>query len=121
MPTAFRADVVEDPAQSVVVLHGDVTADADPSLPDAYVAATATGATRIVLDFSDVAFMNSTGIALVVELLADALRHGRQLLAAGLSEHYRHIFDITRLSDHITIVDATAATTATASVTGGTA
>jgi anti-sigma B factor antagonist len=106
VPTPFSAAVVDDPAEARIVLHGDVTADADPALPDAYAAATANGATAVALDFADVGFMNSTGIALVVELLADAMRHDRQLSASGLSEHYREIFEITRLADHITVVDS---------------
>jgi hypothetical protein len=41
----------------------------------------------------------------VVRLLADARRDGRPVQARGLSEHYREIFRITRLSDLMTIVD----------------
>jgi anti-anti-sigma factor len=118
MATTFSAEVVGDPADARIVLHGDVTAEADPALPDAYAAATANGATSVLLDFGDVGFMNSTGIAIVVELLADAMQHGRALRATGLSAHYREIFEITRLSDHIAVVDTTAAGLA---ATGGTA
>lgn len=118
MASAFSAEVLADPAEPRVVLHGDVTADADPALADACAAAIANGAKTVLLDFGDVGFMNSTGIALVVELLADALQHDRTLRAIGLSPHYREIFEITRLSDHITVVDGTAAT---ASATGVTA
>jgi anti-anti-sigma factor len=116
MPTPFRADVVTDPAESRIGLSGDVTAEADPGLPDAYRTAIAGGATSVVLDFSDVGFMNSTGIALVVELLADAMQHGRTLRATGLTPHYREIFEITRLSDHIAVLDPE---TASATATGG--
>jgi anti-sigma B factor antagonist len=110
MPTTFSADVVADPVEARIVLHGDVNADADGALPDAYAAAIANGATTVLLDFSNVGFMNSTGIALVVELLADAIQHGRSLVATGLSPHYREIFEITRLADHITVVGEPTAT-----------
>ena len=69
----------------------------------------ATGATRVVLDFAAVDYINSTGIALIVRLLAEARRDHREVIALGLSDHYREIFRITRLSDYLTIADATPA------------
>jgi anti-anti-sigma factor len=53
----------------------------------------------VLLNFADVEYINSTGIALIVGLLARARKHGTRVLAAGLSEHYREIFEITRLAD----------------------
>ncbi len=50
-------------------------------------------------------YMNSTGIALIVGLLAKARTNGQTLSARGLTQHYREIFEITRLSDFMTIVD----------------
>ena len=47
--------------------------------------------------------MNSSGIALIVELLRRARERGQALLACGLSDHYRHIFEVTRLTDYIEI------------------
>jgi anti-sigma B factor antagonist len=60
-----------------------------------------------VLDFSNVEYINSTGIAVIVGLLARARANRQTLSARGLSEHYRQIFEITRLSDFMTILDGT--------------
>lgn len=46
---------------------------------------------------------NSTGIVLIVGLLAKARAANRPVLACGLSEHYQEIFTITRLSDFMSI------------------
>jgi anti-anti-sigma regulatory factor len=40
-----------------------------------------------------------------VGLLARARTNGQVLSARGLSEHYRQIFEITRLADFMTILD----------------
>jgi len=61
------------------------------------------GSHRLTLDFGEVGYINSTGIALVVRLLADARRDGRGVRAVGLTPHYREIFRITRLSDFMDI------------------
>ncbi len=59
----------------------------------------------MILDFANVDYINSTGIALIVRLLAEARRDHREVIAVGLSDHYREIFRITRLSDYLVISD----------------
>jgi anti-sigma B factor antagonist len=56
-----------------------------------------------------VGYINSTGIALVVRMLAEARRDGRGVRAVGLTPHYQTIFRITRLSDYMDIVEGDAA------------
>lgn len=43
--------------------------------------------------------MNSGGIGRLVTLLIRAKRQGQRMLAVGLSDHYRQIFDLTRLNE----------------------
>ncbi|HEU5229176.1 MAG TPA: STAS domain-containing protein, partial [Ktedonobacteraceae bacterium] len=57
----------------------------------------------IILNFSGLDYMNSSGIGLIITLLIRVNRQKQHLLAFGLSEHYRHIFEITRLDDAIKI------------------
>ena len=105
----FGAQVVEIPDEIRLRMRGDLDARADDTLQDAYreVASRETG--PLTLDFEDVGYINSTGIALVVRLLADARRDGRGVRAVGLTPHYREIFRITRLSDFMEIVEGDAA------------
>ncbi len=68
----------------------------------------------MVLDFSGLEYMNSGGIGLLVTLLVRAQRGGAHLMATGLSDHYRQIFELTRLDEAITIHDDEAAALAAA-------
>jgi anti-sigma B factor antagonist len=52
--------------------------------------------------------MNSGGIGLLVTLLVRANRQKQKLLACGLNDHYRQIFELTRLDEAITIHDSEA-------------
>ncbi len=70
---------------------------------DAYNQAESSNPGMIVLNFSDVTYINSTGIALIVGLLARARKSRRQLSVYGLSDHYKEVFQITRLSDFMQI------------------
>ena len=98
---------VREPRPGVVVvdLSGDLRADAREPLEAAYAAAAARAPHTVVLGMPGVGYINSTGIALIVSLLASARRDGREVAAYGLSEHYREIFAITRLSEFITVYD----------------
>ncbi len=72
---------------------------------DAYHEASGERTKRVVLDFRELEYLNSSGIGLVVTMLVRANRAGQQLAAFGLTEHYRHIFELTRLNDAIAIHD----------------
>ena len=100
--TELQAHVREDTGSAVIELVGDIDRDAEAALDAAY--SEVEHAPAVVLDFSSVSYINSTGIAVIVGLLARARKNGQTLSARGLSEHYRQIFEITRLSDFMTIL-----------------
>lgn len=91
------------PGVRIIDIDGDVTPASEAALMHAYGQASAGGATAVVLDFTDLAYMNSGGIGLLVTLLVRAQRAKQRLLAFGLSDHYRQIFELTRLDDAIAI------------------
>ena len=105
----FGAQVVDLTDEIRLRMRGDLDSRADSALGVAYDEVAATGSPQVTLDFGDVGYINSTGIALVVRLLADARRDGRAVRAVGLTPHYREIFRITRLSDFMDIVEGDAA------------
>jgi anti-anti-sigma factor len=83
-------------------MSGDVNRTAQEVLGAAYESA---GPGPVLLDFSDVDYINSTGIAVIVGVLAKARAAGRQVRAFGLTDHYREIFQITRIADFMAIFD----------------
>jgi anti-sigma B factor antagonist len=90
---------------SVIDIEGDVTGFGEPVLMDAYTQAADAGTKAVVLNFSGLEYMNSSGIGLLVTLLIRAQRQGQRLLAYGLNEHYQQIFQLTRLNEAIVIYD----------------
>jgi anti-anti-sigma factor len=113
----FEARVRQRPEVAVADLHGDIQRESESALTAAYEAAAREGATTVLLNFADVGYINSTGIAVIVGLLARARKDGRTLIVCGLSDHYRTIFEITRLIDFMQVYpdEETAITTAAAS------
>ena len=104
MPTKqLEAHVRQERAVAVIDLRGEINAGAEETLNAAYAEAEAHNPEAILLNFADVGYINSTGIALIVGLLSQARKSQRRLMACGLSEHYVEIFQITRLADYMTL------------------
>ena len=118
----LEAQVRHQPDLTIIDLQGELDGFAKSSLQAAFAeAAAASGPTErhlgwakpaspegpnaILLNFKEVHYINSTGIALLVGLIVQARRAGRRLFAGGLSDHYREIFQITRLVDFLTIYE----------------
>ncbi|MBC8164127.1 MAG: STAS domain-containing protein [Roseiflexaceae bacterium] len=99
----FDVNVRQQPRAAIIDLHGEINAGAEARLNDAYEQADRGDPEVILLNFSQVIYMNSTGIALIVGLLARARKHKRRIIACGLSQHFRDIFEITRLSDFMPV------------------
>jgi anti-sigma B factor antagonist len=94
---------------SIIEIRGDVTGFAEEALMAAYAEATRDTPQAVILDFTQLDYMNSTGIGLLVTLLIRAQRQQQRLMAYGLSSHYKQIFDLTRLNEAIGIFDTEAA------------
>ena len=88
---------------AVVDLPPQIDSTAEHALNGAYAEAVTHGSKTVLLNFAGVEFLSSTGIALIVGILARARKDGRAIRASGLSDHYREIFEITRLVDFMTV------------------
>jgi anti-anti-sigma factor len=90
---------------AIIDLDGEIDGFAERALNTAYGYAEERDPSRIVLNFSQVKYINSTGIALIVALMAKARKEHREIAAFGLSDHYTEIFRITRLADFMHIAE----------------
>src|SRR5713101_6352289 len=93
-------------AASIVDVKGDITAASEPALMDAFTRASGDKTRAVVLNFDGLEYMNSGGIGLLVTLLVRANRQKQRLLAFGLTDHYKQIFELTRLDEAIGIHDS---------------
>ena len=87
----------------ILDIEGDITAFSEEALMDAYTEGAGDGIKAVILNFTGLEYMNSGGIGLLVTVLVRANRAKQKLLAFGLTEHYREIFELTRLDEAIGI------------------
>lgn len=87
-------------------IGGGLTSSAEQQLMDAYARVVEEGAQKIVLNFDDLVYMNSSGIGLLVTMLIRANRQEYKLVAVGLKEHFKNIFELTRLNEAIPVYES---------------
>jgi anti-sigma B factor antagonist len=104
MPLAFSTEKVD----SVVVatLKGTIIAGGDTdTLMKRVTELLDAGETRIVLDLSQVKYVDSTGIGTLLRAAAAAARRGAAIKLANLTKRIHDVLQITRLSAVFTIFD----------------
>lgn len=94
---------------SIIDIHGDVTTAGETALMAAFAEAGTPTTKTVIINFTGLEYMNSGGIGLLVTLLIRANRQKQKVMAYGLSDHYTHIFELTRLNEAITIYSSEAA------------
>ena len=104
MTTAKLTMDIRDVANGIRVIDikGEITSFSEAEISQAHEEA-GKDADAVILNFTDLEYMNSGGIGLLVTTLIRAQRSGHALRAYGLSEHYRQIFTLTRLDEAISI------------------
>jgi len=79
-------------------IQGDVTVFSEPFLNEAYKNANDEGAKKLLLKFEESAYINSGGIAVLIQLLAKTKQNNQQIGITGLSEHFKKIFHMVGIT-----------------------
>jgi anti-anti-sigma factor len=90
--TRIRGDVF------LIDIKGDVTAQSGGPIEEAYREVTASGATKVVLCFPQASYINSGGIAVLIEIVSAGRQKGQAIRMAGLSPHFQKIFNMVGLT-----------------------
>jgi len=86
---------------ALIDLNGDVTAFAEKRITSAYERAAAQKLKAVILNFSNVGYINSAGMAIIISLLTKAQGGNERLCAFGLSPHFQKIFDLVGLLKYV--------------------
>lgn len=61
------------------------------------------GKRYVILNLTDVFYINSAGIAVMIRLTRTGLKSGFHIFAYGISAHYQKLFRMVGLSEHLLI------------------
>jgi anti-anti-sigma factor len=84
-------------------IRGDVTAFSEPALNNAYNSAKESSPKKIVLKFEEAAYINSGGIAVLIQVLAQTRRNNQKIGITGLSDHFKKVFNMVGITRFATI------------------
>ena len=83
---------------TILDIRGDITAFSEPFLNDAYQTANSQGADKILLIMEEEAYINSGGIAVLIQLLAQTQQKKQRIGITGISEHFKKIFNMVGIA-----------------------
>ena len=101
--TKSRVDQLTSPAGfpvAVLRFEGDIASTSKDAVLGAYQTLPKEITKLILLDFTKVDYINSSGIALVIQLLIEAANSGQKVCAFGLSAHFAKVFTMVGITKY---------------------
>jgi len=89
----------------VVCPSGEIDLSQSPTLRQFLHEVLAKQPPAVVIDLSNVPYMDSSGVATLVEAMQQARRYNGRIVLCGLQDKVKSIFEIARLDMVFTIVD----------------
>lgn len=102
-----QIEVITETLGDTVILKpvGEIDLSRAPSLKHQLKEAQSASPARLVIDLSHVPYMDSSGVATLVEAMQVARRSGGKIVLCDLQERVKSIFEIARLDMVFTIVE----------------
>ena len=94
-----KAEVERNGTLAVLRFEGDVTSASKDVVLGAYEKLTPE-TKEILLDFSKVQYLNSSGIAIIIQLLIEANKSERKVQTFGLTPHFQKVFTMLGLTKY---------------------
>jgi anti-anti-sigma factor len=101
--TKSRVEQITSPAGhpvTVIRFEGDIASTSKDAVLGTYQALPKATNKLILLDFTKVDYINSSGIALVIQLLIEASNSGQKVFAFGLSPHFVKVFTMVGITKY---------------------
>ena len=90
----------------IIDISGEVTSFSEKILQGAYEKFTVDGLKKIALNFEQVSYINSAGMAIIIGILTQSRKKGQTLRAFGLTEHFQKIFDMVGITKYMQHFDS---------------
>ena len=86
-------------------IQGDITASSEPFLNEAYKNADNQDTSNILLKIERDIYINSGGIAVIIQILAQTKQNNQLIGITGISDHFKKIFSMVGISRFAQIYD----------------
>jgi anti-anti-sigma factor len=97
--TERSATAASGSAARILAFTGDISSASKDTILNAYRGLD--GAERVLLDFTGVDYVNYSGIAIIIQVLLEAAKTGKQSIAIfGLSPHFQKVFTMVGINKY---------------------
>jgi anti-sigma B factor antagonist len=100
--TGLQIETRQASGAVVVATRGEVTVFSSPALRETLRKLAAEKPPRLILDLTQTRYIDSSGVATLVEALQTLQRHQGKLILAGMNQRVRGVFEIARLDSIFT-------------------
>jgi anti-sigma B factor antagonist len=99
---SLKISAYEEPDRHVLTLGGELDMAGAPAFEDAAMRLCDMGAQELLVDISDVGFIDSTGIRAILAVKASCEQRSCEFSMTHGRENVDHLFELTRLIDRLT-------------------
>lgn len=105
MSESLAVEVSRTDSETLLKVTGEINMSSSPELRRALLGVLGEQPRRLLVDLAGVSYIDSSGMATLVEALQHTRRAGGEMLLRGLREQIRAVFRLARLDEVFTIVD----------------
>lgn len=90
-------------AITVIRFHGDISSTSTDAVLGTYGRLPAGRSGRLLLDFTQSEYINSSGIALIIQMLIQASKASEKVALFGLTPHFQKVFKMVGITKYAEI------------------
>ena len=98
-----KVNMEEKDGVAVLRYEGDITSFSEAAILGTYRGLPTGDYPKILLDFSKVEYINSSGIALIITMLMEAGKAGQKIVCFGLTPHFHKVFEMVGLKKYTSL------------------
>jgi anti-anti-sigma factor len=104
MHNGIKANVRKQDSIAIIDMKGEVTSFADETINSLVNATVEEGFQKIVFNFTDVSYINSSGIAILIGIVTGLTNKGVSFKVYGLTPHFKKIFRMIGLTQYVNVL-----------------
>ena len=101
----MKHEILEKQGASIVVFTGEIDLESSPAARETLLKCVE-HTSNVIVDLSEVSYIDSSGVASLVEALQAAKKQGGQFALAAVSEPTRRVLELARLDKVFTLYDS---------------
>lgn len=106
MNDELKVNVRKQDSIAIIDLKGDVTSFADETINALVKTTVEEGFQKIVFNFADVSYINSSGIAILIGVVTGLTSKGISSRVYGLTPHFKKIFRMIGLAQYVKMLNS---------------